>query len=139
MKSANAQKKKNDLKIRRHRRVRAKIFGTANCPRFSVFRSAKHITAQLIDDVTGKTLVSAQDGEVEKKKDGGKVAVAKALGALVAERAKTKKIVQSRVTDTQGRYLFIAEPGEYILEVTKPGFAYSVVRACQSAAKKKHS
>jgi len=94
MKSANAQKKKNDLKIRRHRRVRAKIFGTANCPRFSVFRSAKHITAQLIDDVTGKTLVSAQDGEVEKKKDGGKVAVAKALGALVAERAKTKKIVK---------------------------------------------
>lgn len=91
MKIQNQQKQKLALRTRRHGRVRAKVSGTAERPRFSVFRSTKHITAQLIDDDAGKTLVAASDREV-KEKTKGKVGVAEAIGKLIAERAKTKGI-----------------------------------------------
>ena len=78
---------------RRKRRVRAKVSGTSARPRLSVFRSLTHISAQLIDDVAGRTLVSARDGEVKgasaKEGMGAKVAAAYAVGQLLAERAKT--------------------------------------------------
>jgi large subunit ribosomal protein L18 len=54
---ANKVAKKNSLRLRRKLRIRSKVSGTADRPRLSVFRSAKHITAQIVDDVTGKTLV----------------------------------------------------------------------------------
>jgi large subunit ribosomal protein L18 len=73
----------------RHRRVRASIHGTAARPRFSVFRSLKHIHAQLIDDEAKRTLVSASDTEVAK---GTKTSKAEAVGKLLAEKAKAAKI-----------------------------------------------
>jgi large subunit ribosomal protein L18 len=81
-------------------RVRAKISGTAIRPRISVFRSAKHISAQLIDDTVGKTLVAAHDGEVKGEKQ-VKVAVAFAVGKLLAEKAK-KAGVETAVFDRNG-------------------------------------
>jgi large subunit ribosomal protein L18 len=73
---------------RRHRRVRKKVRGTAARPRLAVFRSNKHIYAQVIDDVTGTTVASAST--MEKAFDGttGSVDAAKKIGKLVGERAK---------------------------------------------------
>ncbi len=81
----------------RHKRIRSKVHGTLARPRLVVFRSAKHISAQIIDDMEGKTLVSANDLQLSSQPKGGsdasrKVAVAAAVGKLVAERAQTKKI-----------------------------------------------
>ena len=77
---------------KRHLRVRSKISGTPERPRLCVFRSAKNIYAQIIDDVNGKTLVSASTLEKDFTGYGGNVEAAKKIGALVAERAKKKKI-----------------------------------------------
>lgn len=93
MKIKNPQKRKKALQERRKKRIRAKICGTAARPRFSVFRSAKHITAQLIDDAAGKTLVAAGDTEVGKL-DAGKIKIAEAIGKLITERAKEKGITE---------------------------------------------
>jgi len=91
---ANSTKIKREKRIARHRRVRAKIKGTKERPRLCVFRSNKHIYAQLIDDGEGKTLVSASDFELGTKK--GKKAVktelAKEVGKAVAKKAADKKI-----------------------------------------------
>lgn len=77
---------------RRHMRVRAKVKGTALRPRLNVFRSSAHIYAQLIDDVAGRTLASANDlEEVVRERagsDAAKTARAKAVGQLIAERGK---------------------------------------------------
>ena len=76
---------------RRHHRVRKKVTGTADRPRLAVFRSNRHIYAQIIDDESGRTLVSAStlDGSIRSGSDGtGNIAAAKAVGTLVAERAK---------------------------------------------------
>ncbi len=96
------------LKERRERRksrVRAKISGTAARPRLSVFRSLSHISCQIIDDVSGKTLVAARDGElkgVEAKEGlGNKAAAAYSVGKLLAEKAKAAKI-ESVVFDRNG-------------------------------------
>lgn len=74
---------------RRARRTRAVIFGTASMPRFSVFESNKHLYCQFIDDILGKTLCSASDFEVKKKKGKQHVAIedAKELGKLAAKKA----------------------------------------------------
>lgn len=80
------------LRQRRHRRVRAKISGSATRPRLNVFRSSAHIYAQVIDDVTGHTLAAASDLEETVREragsDAAKTARAKAVGELIAERAK---------------------------------------------------
>ncbi len=76
---------------RRHHRVRKKLSGTAERPRLAVFRSNRHIYAQVIDDVSGRTLASAStlDESIRGGADGtGNVTAAKAVGALVAERAR---------------------------------------------------
>ncbi|MBI2625310.1 MAG: 50S ribosomal protein L18 [Candidatus Nealsonbacteria bacterium] len=85
-------KVKNEKRIRRHKRVRAKIFGTAVRPRLCVFRSGKHIYAQLIDDIKGKTLDSASDLELKKTKIKGRVASSNEVGKLIAKKALEKKI-----------------------------------------------
>ena len=80
----------NAQRIRRHKRVRAKISGTPERPRLNVFRSASNIYAQIIDDVTGKTLVAANSLEKGFACEGTKTDAAKQVGLMVAERAKAK-------------------------------------------------
>ncbi|MFA6476269.1 MAG: 50S ribosomal protein L18 [Candidatus Paceibacterota bacterium] len=89
-------KTKEEKRGRRATRVRAKVSGTMERPRLSVFRSNKHIFAQLIDDNTGKTLASASDKEIKlaKKEKGAqtKVLAGMAVGKLLAEKAKAGKL-----------------------------------------------
>ena len=94
---------KNKSRQRRHSRGRAKISGTAECPRLNVYRSNKNIYAQIIDDVAGVTLVSAStiDSEVS---GGSKTEVASQVGALVAKRAVEKKI--ENVVFDRGGYIY---------------------------------
>lgn len=89
------------LRIRRHRRVRAKLAGTASRPRLAVFRSNAHIYVQLIDDATGNTLVAASDLGMERAPK-GRAAQAEAVGKLVAERAQALGIT-AVVFDRGGR------------------------------------
>ncbi|MEC0311291.1 50S ribosomal protein L18 [Paenibacillus lautus] len=84
---------KNKARLKRHLRVRKKIEGTAERPRLNVFRSSKHIYAQLIDDVAGVTLASASTLDKELANDiknGGSVESARKVGELVAKRAADK-------------------------------------------------
>lgn len=77
----------------RHRRIRKKVKGTAGKPRLCVFRSSRHIYAQLIDDDRGEVLVSADDRELSKKKvESDKKQRAREVGGLIAEKAKEKSI-----------------------------------------------
>jgi large subunit ribosomal protein L18 len=75
-------------RARRKRRIRKKVFGTGERPRLSVFRSAKHIYAQVIDDTTGKTLASSSTATKGFSVDGDKTAEAKAIGVAVAKAAR---------------------------------------------------
>ena len=80
-------------RIRRHRRVRKKVHGTATRPRLAVFRSNKHISAQVIDDLTGVTLAAASTTEKElRDANNGNAEAAGKCGALLAERAKAAGI-----------------------------------------------
>jgi len=88
----NKEKIKTTKKLRRRNRIRAKIKGDAERPRLSVFKSNREIYAQLIDDVKGKTLVSASAKEI--KEQANKTATSFELGKLLAEKAAAKKIVQ---------------------------------------------
>ncbi|MFC7406590.1 50S ribosomal protein L18 [Georgenia alba] len=82
-------KGKRVARARRHLRVRKRITGTAERPRLVVTRSSRHMVAQLVDDTTGRTLVSASTLEADlRADDGDKVAKARKVGELVAERAK---------------------------------------------------
>ena len=83
---------KNEARLRRHRRVRGKISGTAERPRLDVFRSYKHIYAQIIDDVAGVTLVSASTMEKGFEGFGGNVEAANKVGKMIAEKALAKGI-----------------------------------------------
>jgi large subunit ribosomal protein L18 len=82
--------KRERSRVRRHNRVRLRVYGTPDRPRLNVFRSNGHIYAQVIDDTTRKTLVSAStlDESIKGKlKSGGNLAAAAAVGRLIAERA----------------------------------------------------
>ena len=100
MRSIHAPKSRQELRHRRHLRVRKKVAGTAERPRLAVFRSLKHIYAQLVDDDRGVTLMGVADGSEGIAIDGkGKVARGKAVGKLLAEKAKAagiKKVVFDR-------------------------------------------
>ncbi|MCM3750125.1 50S ribosomal protein L18 [Paenibacillus pasadenensis] len=98
---------KNKARLKRHLRVRKKINGTVARPRLSVYRSSKHIYAQLIDDVAGVTLAAAStlDKElVEKIGNGGNVDSAKLVGELIAKRAKEQG--HETVVFDRGGYLY---------------------------------
>lgn len=83
-------KARRNGRIRRHRRVRKKVHGTAARPRLAVHRSNKHITVQVIDDDAGHTLAAASTTEPELRESrGGTVAAATRVGELIAERAKS--------------------------------------------------
>ncbi len=94
-------------RVRRHQRVRSKVIGTAERPRLGVFRSNKHIYAQIVDDQSGVVLASAStlSSELkEKSRKGGNIEAAKAVGALIAEKAKAKAI--TKVVFDRGGYLY---------------------------------
>ena len=119
----NLQKIKREKRLRRHRRVRAKIAGTAERPRLSIYKSSKHIYVQLIDDQAAHTLVEANDLEIKDQKSQpttkagqklkSKAAIAYQVGKLAAEKALKKKIKKA-VFDRggykyQGRVKALAE------------------------------
>ena len=83
---------KNEARLRRHRRVRGKISGTAERPRLAVFRSSKHIYAQIIDDVAGVTLASASTMDKDFEGFGGNIEAATKVGNAVAKKALEKGI-----------------------------------------------
>jgi large subunit ribosomal protein L18 len=98
---------KNEERLRRHTRVRKKISGTAETPRFNVYRSLNHIYVQVIDDVAGVTLCSASTMEKEVKeavKDMSKTEAAKVVGKKAAERALEKGV--KTVVFDRGGYLY---------------------------------
>lgn len=95
---------KNATRRKRHGRVRAKLSGTEARPRLNVFRSNKHIYAQLIDDVKGVTLVSASTLDKEVNVEGNNLEAAKQIGELIAKRA-VEKGYKSVVFD-RGGYLY---------------------------------
>ena len=94
----------NAQRLKRHRRVRGKISGTPERPRLNVFRSGTNIYAQIIDDVAGKTLVSASSLDKTFKGSGSNVEGAKKVGQMVAERAKAAGI--TTVVFDRGGYVY---------------------------------
>ena len=94
----------NAQRLKRHKRVRAKISGTPERPRLCVFRSETNIYAQVIDDVNGVTLVSASSLEKDFKVEGTKSDAAKQVGVNVAERARAKGI--DTVVFDRGGYVY---------------------------------
>ncbi len=108
------QQRKQERVNRRIQRMRARVRGTTERPRLAVFRGLAHISAQIIDDATGRTLAAAYDRELsasEAKKT--KVEIAMAVGTLIAERAKGKGVTQvvfdRRDKQYQGRVRALAE------------------------------
>lgn len=99
-----SKKDKNAARLKRHIRVRAKISGTAERPRLCVYRSNANISAQIIDDVSGMTLVSASTLEKGFEGIGSNKEAARKVGAVIAERAKEKGI--ECVVYDRGGYLY---------------------------------
>ena len=99
--------KKTDRKMereRRHLRVRRKVSGTAERPRLCIFRSNSNIYVQIIDDIAGNTLVSASTLDKEVKTKHANKEAAKEVGALIAKKAKAKKI--ETVVFDRGGYIY---------------------------------
>ena len=92
---------KNYHRMRRHNRIRAKVAGTSAVPRLAIFRSARHISAQLINDDTAVTIVASSD---LKNAKGTKVERAQAIGTDIASKAKEKKI--TKVVFDRGGFLY---------------------------------
>ena len=100
-----AQKKRADIRRGVHTRIRKKVSGTAERPRLAVFRSLNHIYAQVIDDVSGKTLAAASTTEKDLKgKTGGNIEAAQKVGKSIAERAIAAGV--SNVVFDRGGYLY---------------------------------
>ena len=100
-----AKKSRADVRQAVHSRIRRKVSGTAERPRLSVYRSLNHISAQLIDDVNGRTIASASTVEKDLRgSSGGNVEAARQIGKLVAERAKEQGIEQ--VVFDRGGYIY---------------------------------
>ena len=97
---------KNQARKKRHYRIRKVIKGTPERPRLSVFRSSKHIYAQVIDDTKGVTIVAASTNEktIGEIANGGNVEAAQKVGALIAQKAKEKGI--EKVVFDRGGYLY---------------------------------
>ena len=96
---------KAGLRARRHARVRRKVEGSAQRPRLAVFRSNKHMVAQVIDDATGRTLAAASTVEADLRQSAtGNKSAAAAVGKLVAERAKAAGV--SNVVFDRGGFIY---------------------------------
>ena len=85
-------KKREEIRAKRKKRIRKKVEGSAERPRLSVFRSAKHIYAQVVNDLNGQTLAAASSLSKDVQKDGNKIDTAKAVGAALAKVCKEKGI-----------------------------------------------
>lgn len=99
-----AHESKAIIRKRVHKRIRQKVSGSTERPRLAVFRSVKHIYAQVIDDAAGHTLAAASSNEKNGVKSGGNVAGAKAVGKLLAQRAQEKGV--KTVVFDRGGYLY---------------------------------
>ncbi len=99
-------KDKQQARARRHYRVRKRVVGTADRPRLAVFRSNKHITAQVIDDRSGRTLAAASSVEKDLRSGGktGNARTATAVGRLVADRARAAGV--TKVVFDRGGFLY---------------------------------
>jgi len=98
-----AKSSKDDVRVRVHTRIRHRIRGSEMRPRLAVFRSLKHIYAQVIDDHNGRTVAAASSNEKSKSVgNGGNVAGAKQVGKLIAQRAKEKGV--GKVVFDRGGY-----------------------------------
>ncbi len=97
---------KNEKRGHVHERIRKKLQGTAERPRLNVYRSLNHIYVQVIDDLHGKTLVSASsaEGKKEDRRTGGNVASAKVVGKTIAERLKAQGV--TKVVFDRGGYIY---------------------------------
>jgi large subunit ribosomal protein L18 len=97
---------KNQKRGHVHDRIRKKMQGTEERPRLNVYRSLNHIYVQVVDDLHGKTLVSAStaEGKKEDRRTGGNVAAAKVVGKTIAERAKAKGV--TKVVFDRGGYIY---------------------------------
>ena len=101
----SSTRRTHELKARRHRRVRRKIAGTAERPRLAVFRSNRHIVAQVIDDGAGRTLAAASTVEATLRTEAtGNAAAAATVGRLIAERAKAAGV--DKVVFDRGGFLY---------------------------------
>jgi large subunit ribosomal protein L18 len=96
--------KKHEARLRRHARVRKKVKGEADRPRLAVFRSNRHIVAQVIDDRAGRTLAAASSLEADLREGSGNKDSAAKVGRLVAERARAAGV--TRVVFDRGGYLY---------------------------------
>jgi large subunit ribosomal protein L18 len=95
----------DDKRTKRHKRIRAKMKGTAEVPRLCVFRSNKHVYGQLIDDEKGKTILSSSDFELKKSKiKSQKLKIAHEIGKLLAKKAMEKKI--EKIVFDRGGYKY---------------------------------
>ena len=112
----------NKARLLRHRRVRAKISGTAQRPRLNVFRSAKHIYAQIIDDVKGVTLVSASSMDKDFEGFGGNKEAAKKVGEALAKRALAKGIEE--VCFDRGGFLYHGRVAELAAGAREAGLKF---------------
>jgi large subunit ribosomal protein L18 len=95
---------KAEIRRRIHKRIRSRVAGSESRPRLAVFRSVKHIYAQIIDDGKGHTLAAAGSNEKDIRGKGGNIDGAKLIGKLVADRAKEKGV--TRVVFDRGGYLY---------------------------------
>jgi large subunit ribosomal protein L18 len=101
---SNSAKHKRNARIKRHSRVRKHVRGTAERPRLAVFRSNKHISAQVIDDYRGQTLAAASTLEADLRSGSGNKDAAAKVGRLLAERAKAAGV--SKVVFDRGGFLY---------------------------------
>ncbi|MBQ8907893.1 MAG: 50S ribosomal protein L18 [Clostridia bacterium] len=113
---------RNKQRLKRHLRVRAKVSGTAEMPRLAVYRSNAHISAQIIDDVAGTTLVSASTLEKTFEGIGSNKAAAAKIGEIIAERAIAKGI--TAVVFDRGGYIYHGRVSELAEGARKGGLKF---------------
>ena len=117
-----SRKDSNQTRLKRHKRVRAKISGTAARPRLCVYRSNAHISAQIIDDVAGVTLVSASTQEKDFEGIGSNKEAARKVGAKLAEKAQAKGITE--VVFDRGGYLYHGRVSELAAGAREGGLKF---------------
>ena len=117
-----SRKDSNIVRLKRHKKIRSKISGTASRPRLAVYRSNAHISAQIIDDVAGVTLVSASTHEKEFEGNCGNKAAAKRVGELLAQRAAAKGITE--VVFDRGGYLYHGRVSELATGAREGGLKF---------------
>ncbi|MDL2287251.1 50S ribosomal protein L18 [Eubacteriales bacterium OttesenSCG-928-G02] len=116
------RKDSNEKRLKRHKRVRANISGTAARPRLCVYRSNENIYAQVIDDVAGVTLAAASSTEKDFGTEGGNKEAAKKVGTLIAERTLGKGITE--VVFDRGGYLYHGRVAELAAGAREAGLKF---------------